>query len=236
MDYAEWLRPLYDGVLALNTAQLVALATDSTGSRCVVEPIWESADDARQWVRHALFLKFVGHFGALALDRLGAFSVMKCFEKLALADKAIVAQELAAVEPKLQGSHFAQLVMNTVHLLEFMRNREKWQALFEKKDKIADLFKDVVEEKGDKDEEQTKKAKKDKKMAKKRSAQEALETAETHKTEKKKHKKPTAVAPVVVGDSQGADIDVIMGALRGSLASSKGAKKSKKSKKHQHDD
>ncbi|GLE10887.1 hypothetical protein PINS_up023159 [Pythium insidiosum] len=67
MDYAEWLRPLYDGVLALNTAQLVALATDSTGSRCVVEPIWESADDARQWVRHALFLKFVGHFGALAL-------------------------------------------------------------------------------------------------------------------------------------------------------------------------
>ncbi|GLE10886.1 hypothetical protein PINS_up023158 [Pythium insidiosum] len=128
---------------------------------------------------------------------------MKCFEKLALADKAI---------PKLQGSHFAQLVMNTVHLLEFMRNREKWQALFEKKDKIADLFKDVVEEKGDKDEEQTKKAKKDKKMAKKRPRRSSS------------------------GIRRGADIDVIMGALRGSLASSKGAKKSKKSKKHQHDD
>ncbi|KAJ0403642.1 hypothetical protein P43SY_002457 [Pythium insidiosum] len=234
-DYADWLKPLYDGILSLNTAQLLALAMDSTGSRCIVEPIWESADDERRWVREGLYAKFVGHFGSLALDRLGAFSVMKCFEKLALREKAAVAEELSAVEGKLQGSHFAQLVMNTVHLLEFMRNREKWQALFEKKDKIADLFKDVVG--GDDDADDA--APGDKKLKQKQKKDKKRAAAESEAPAKKKAKKARGAVElpaVAKAESQGADIDVIMGALRGSLASSKDAKKQKKKKKKQSND
>jgi nucleolar protein 9 len=114
----------------LNTLQLIALAKDSIGSRCIIEPIWETNEPALKWAQKNLYERFVGHFGNLALDRIGAFSVMKCYEKLELKQKAIVAEELLKVEKKLAGSHFSQLVLNTCHVYEFRNNREKWEALY----------------------------------------------------------------------------------------------------------
>jgi nucleolar protein 9 len=211
LEYAEYLRPLYQGIVDLNAAQLLALATDSTGSRCVVEPIWESADADRAWVRDALFAKFVGRFGALALDRLGAFSVVKCYERLSrLEDREVVAQELLAVEGKLSGSHFAQLVVNAVNLYEFRNNRDKWAALYEKKDKIADLFKDVVDDEGEGEPQKNRKIQKVQKT--KRPKRKALESETTE------------------------DLTAIMGALRGSLDADKTKKKKKSKKQRRHEE
>ncbi|GMF17225.1 unnamed protein product [Phytophthora lilii] len=222
-EAGEYLAPLYKGILSFNSAQLMALAKDSTGSRCVVEPIWESKDSSTAWVRQELYERFVGKFGTLAMDRLGAFSVMKCYEDLPLDKKEAVVHELLAVETQLSGSHFSQLVMNTCHLFEYKQSREKWEALYTKQQKIADLFKDVVDsdealEEGAK---KHKKHKKDKKSKKRKAAQLTEEEAEQRKEEVAKS----------------ADVAMIMDALRsGAAGKDKKAKKSKKSKKHRRND
>lgn len=219
-EYGDWLAPVYQGVLALNTVQLLALARDSTGSRCVIEPIWESTDEQTAWVRQQLFERFVGNFGSLALDRLGAFSVMKCYEPLPLAQKVVVAEELMQVESQLSGSHFAQLVMNTCHLSEFKNNREKWESLYQKKAKIAELFKDVVDDEdeaadGKKAKKKSKKSEeKPKKKKKKRSREEVQDDEETQQIKRE-------------AAASSADVTSIMAALRGGDASSS-KKKSKK--------
>lgn len=227
-EYGDWLAPVYQGVLSLNTVQLLALARDSTGSRCVIEPIWESTDEQTAWVRQQLFERFVGNFGSLALDRLGAFSVMKCYEPLPLAQKVVVADELMQVESQLSGSHFAQLVMNTCHLSEFKNNREKWESLYQKKAKIAELFRDVVDDEDNGAE--GKKAKKKSKKSKKH------EDEEDKPKKKKKRALPQEEDDEETQQSKrdaaasSADVTSIMAALRGGGASS-GSKKSKKSKK-----
>ncbi|KAK1929695.1 Nucleolar protein 9 [Phytophthora citrophthora] len=212
-ETGEYLTPLYKGVLSFNSVQLMALAKDSTGSRCVVEPIWESKDPSTAWVRDELYQRFVGKFGALAMDRLGAFSVMKCYEDLPLDKKEAVVHELLAVENQLSGSHFSQLVMSTCHLFEYKQSREKWEALYTKQEKIADLFKDVLEG----DEAQAVGKNPHKKSRKRKAAQSIKEEPEHIKEE--------------VANS--ADVTMIMDALRGGAAGKdKKAKKSKKSKKH----
>ena len=112
----------------------------------------------------------VGKFGTLAMDRLGAFSVMKCYEDLPLKKKEAVVHELLAVEVQLGGSYFPQLVMNTCHLFEYKQSREKWEALYAKQQRIADLFKDVVES-DEAHEEGTKSYKKHKKCKKRKATQ-----------------------------------------------------------------
>lgn len=217
-EAGEYLTPLYKGILSFNSAQLMALAKDSTGSRCIVEPIWESKEPSTAWVRQELYERFVGKFGTLAMDRLGAFSVMKCYEDLPLDKKEAVVHELLAVENQLSGSHFSQLVMNTCHLFEYKQSREKWEALYTKQQKIADLFKDVVE--GDEATEEGtkkhKKHKKEKKSKKRKAAQLTEEEAEQRKEEVAKS----------------ADVAMIMDVLRsGAADKDKKSKKSKKSKK-----
>ncbi|RLN91479.1 hypothetical protein BBJ28_00026099 [Nothophytophthora sp. Chile5] len=213
----KYLTPLYEGILALNSVQLMALAKDSTGSRCVVEPIWESEDESTAWVRQALYERFVGKFGALATDRLGAFTVMKCYEKLPLEKKVVVVEELLAVEAQLAGSHFSQLVMNTCHLFEFKKSREKWEALYAKQQKVADMFKEVVDEEEAAETARAKPHKKEKKEKKRKAAQITDEAAEQRKA----------------AAANSADVASIMDALRnGAAGKDKPSKKSKKSKKH----
>ncbi|KAF4045224.1 hypothetical protein GN244_ATG02608 [Phytophthora infestans] len=223
LEAGDYLTPLYKGILSFNSVQLMALAKDSTGSRCIVEPIWESKDPSTAWVREELYQRFVGKFGTLATDRLGAFSVMKCYEDLPLDKKEAVVHELLAVETQLSGSHFSQLVMNTCHLFEYKQSREKWEALYTKQQKIADLFKDVVEgDEATKDGVKThKKHKKDKKSKKRKAAQLTEEEAEQRKEEAAKS----------------ADVAMIMDALRSGAADKDNkTKKSKKSKKHRNEE
>lgn len=232
-EYADWLAPLYHGILSLNSAQLVALAKDSTGSRFVVEPIWESESDETKWVREALFERFVGHFGSLAMDRLGAFSVMKCYEKLELAQKVIVADELVQVESKLAGSHFSQLVMNTVNLFEFRNNRQKWEALYEKKTKIAELFKDVVDsdDEGGADAKSSSSSKKKKKKVDKKSSRTDVDAKSSKKSKKRKLEDAEASEQRKEQAQASADMVSIMDALRGGSRDSKKDKKKSKKKK-----
>lgn len=226
-EYADWLTPLYHGILSLNPAQLAALAKDSTGSRFVIEPIWESDSEETKWVRDGLFERFVGQFGSLATDRLGAFSVIKCYEKLELAQKVVVAEELLQVESKLAGSHFSQLVMNTVNLFEFRTNREKWDALYEKKSKIAELFKDVVD--GDD-------AGAEVKSGKKRSGK-STKQSQSGSTASKKSSKKRTIEDAEASEQRkeqaqtSADVVSIMDALRGGARENKKDKKGKKHKK-----
>ncbi|TDH69321.1 hypothetical protein CCR75_002566 [Bremia lactucae] len=208
-EAGEYLAPLYEGILAFNSVQLMALAKDSTGSRCLVEPIWESKELSTAWVREQLYERFVGKFGTLAMDRLGAFSVIKCYETVPLDKKEAIVRELLAVETQLSGSHFSQLVMNTCHLFEYKRSREKWEAIYTKQQKIADLFKDVVE------------------------ADECSKSLQVHKKSKKRK-----AASVVEAEqrheevAKSADVAMILDTLRSSAVDKDQRRKtSKKSKK-----
>ncbi|CAK4141880.1 unnamed protein product [Aphanomyces euteiches] len=162
---AEISAPLVQSVVEMNALQLVALAKDSTGSRCIVEPIW--ATDAKD----ALFAKLKGHFGTLVVDRNGAFSVLKCFDAMPTSEKIVIAEELAAVDGKLAGSHFASMVLTHCNVHEFKSNREKWLASYERKRKVQDLFSDLVPSTTTSAEKSSKKKhKKDKKEKKHKSS------------------------------------------------------------------
>uniref|UniRef100_A0AAV1U5M6 Pumilio domain-containing protein NOP9 n=1 Tax=Peronospora matthiolae TaxID=2874970 RepID=A0AAV1U5M6_9STRA len=218
-EAGEYLTPLYKSILSFNSMQLMALAKDSTGSRCVVEPIWESKEPGTAWVRQELYERFVGKFGMLAMDRLGAFSVMKCYEDLSLDKKEAVVRELLAVETQLSGSHFSQLVMNTCHLFEYKQSHEKWEALYTKQQKIAEMFKDFVEE--DEIPETKTRQKKSKKSTKRKAVELTGKEAEQRTEE----------------IAKSADVAMIMDALRsGAAGKNKKMKKSKKSKKHRSED
>ncbi|KAF0690536.1 Aste57867_18085 [Aphanomyces stellatus] len=137
--------PLVQSILAMNSLQLVALAKDATGSRCLVEPIWSGEDmDAKL----ALFEQFRGHFGSLVLDRNGSFSVLKCFDALTITEKTVIADELAAVDGKLAGSHFASMVLTHCNIHDFKSNKEKWLSSHERKKKVKALFSDLVNDDG----------------------------------------------------------------------------------------
>ncbi|KAL7693893.1 putative nucleolar protein [Plasmopara halstedii] len=213
-----YLKPLYEGILSFNAVQLMALAKDSTGSRCVVEPIWESKDPNTAWVREQLYQRFVGKFGSLAMDRLGAFSVMKCYEDVSLEKKEAIVHELLAVETQLSGSHFSQLVINTCHLFDYKQNREKWVALYTKQQKIVDLFKDMVESN-----ESVEMQRKDKKSKKRKSAR-SSEDISMHRDE---------------DVAKCADVALILDTLRSDAASKntklKTSKKNKRQRKEASD-
>ncbi|ETV69245.1 hypothetical protein, variant [Aphanomyces astaci] len=151
--------PLVQSILKLNSLQLVALAKDSTGSRCLVEPIWASDN---QDAKLALFEKLQGQFGSLVLDRNGSFTVLKCFDVVSVAEKTAIAEELSAVDGKLAGSHFASMVLTHCNVHEFKSNREKWLSSHERKKKVKELFSDFMDDQAPK-----KKRKHDKKDGKK---------------------------------------------------------------------
>lgn len=211
-ESGAYLAELYKGILSFNSVQLMALAKDSTGSRCLVEPIWESTDPNLAWVQEELYQRFSGKFGTLAMDRLGAFSVMKCYKVVPLDKKEAIVHELLAVETQLSGSHFSQLVINTCHLYEYKQSREKWEALYTKQQKIVDLFKDMVE--GDENLEGHKKQKEHGAKSKKRKL--------TRPTEEERIQSNEDVAKC-------ADVALILDTLRSGTAGKK--KKLKTSKK-----
>ncbi|KDO17875.1 hypothetical protein SPRG_21792 [Saprolegnia parasitica CBS 223.65] len=154
--------PLVKSILGLNALQLVALSKDSVGSRCLVEPIWNSENDE---AKIELFNKFKGQFGTLAMDRNGAFSVIKCFNTMSLEYKTMIAEELSFMDAKLVGNHFASMVLTNCNVHEFKTNEEKWRSTYERKRKVKELFSDLVDETSST--KKDKKQKKDKKAAKK---------------------------------------------------------------------
>nr|CCA22102.1 conserved hypothetical protein [Albugo laibachii Nc14] len=132
---------------AYNPAQLAALACDTTGSRYIIEPIWESKSPERAWAVQALFDKLKCKFGTLAADRLGVFSVMKCYEALSdVSNKEVVVKELVHNEAKLLGSHFAQYALNSCRTYEYKRDINEWKAHFMKQKKISEQFESVLAE------------------------------------------------------------------------------------------
>ncbi|CCI49721.1 unnamed protein product [Albugo candida] len=128
-----------------NPAQLAALACDTTGSRYIIEPIWESKVPERAWAVHALFEKLKGKFGTLAADRLGVFTVMKCYEALSdVSEKELVVKELVHNETKLLGSHFAQYALDLCRTYEYKKDVNEWKAHFTKQKKISEQFASVL--------------------------------------------------------------------------------------------
>ncbi|EQC35717.1 hypothetical protein SDRG_06995 [Saprolegnia diclina VS20] len=154
--------PLVKSILGLNGLQLVALSKDSVGSRCLVEPIWNSENDE---AKIELFTKFKGQFGTLAMDRNGAFSVIKCFNTMSLEYKTMIAEELSFMDAKLVGNHFASMVLTNCNVHEFKTNEEKWRSTYERKRKVKELFSDLVDETSTKMHKKHKKDKADKKEA-----------------------------------------------------------------------
>ncbi|OQS03678.1 hypothetical protein THRCLA_04003 [Thraustotheca clavata] len=148
------IEPLITSVLNMNSLQLTALAKDSIGSRCIIEPIWNSENEQ---AKISLFNKFKGNFGTLALDRNGAFSVIKCFNNMNLDYKTTITEELAEVDGKLSGNHFSSMVLTHCNVHEFKTNHEKWVSTYERKRKVKELFSDLVDDKKNKPKKKSKK-------------------------------------------------------------------------------
>ncbi|RHY29878.1 hypothetical protein DYB32_004776 [Aphanomyces invadans] len=96
---------LVAGVEKLESAKPEPARRDVVSALIGLQLSNNQVDDAKL----ALYEKLKGQFGSLVLDRNGSFTVLKCFDVMPLAEKTAIVDELAAVDGKLAGSHFASM-------------------------------------------------------------------------------------------------------------------------------
>lgn len=172
-------------ICQLRETSLVALSKDSTGSRCIIEPIWEMTnignDDDVGGHKLALYEKLKSSFTALSMDRMGCFSVLKAFKHLEVEQKQELVEMFTKHEMQLTGNHFGRLVLKECHASLYKTKPEQWKNQFTKHGKVLELFKDVMDNTTTEPEpvsKAAKKAAKKQKKAKKRKREEPAEEPE----------------------------------------------------------
>lgn len=135
---------VFNCIVELDEKALLAIAQNGSGSRCIVEPIFESKYKSVRGIQKKIVEKFQGSFGMLANTRFGVFTVIKAFAEMKIKYKTIIVQELALVDSILSGSHFGRLALKECKVQEFKQRRETWEDQFTKKKKLQNMFSDML--------------------------------------------------------------------------------------------
>ncbi len=124
-------RDVLDGILKeLSSEDLVSLARDGLGSRCIMDgildgpvktPIFSAATkDLRE--------KLEGNWASLATDRVGHHTVKKLFKHLPkIDDKAKLVEELYDAGNRLRGNAMGRSVIDACLIDAYDENRKEWR-------------------------------------------------------------------------------------------------------------
>jgi hypothetical protein len=144
-----------EGILeGLTTDELVVIAKDGLGSRCIMDGILEGPVQTPIFAAAAkkLLKKFTGTLVALSSDRVGHHIVMKLFHALPkIDDKTKLVDELATSGGnRLSGTSMGRSVMEACRVEEYQESAKHWRHTIantlqhHKSDGSVDILKDVI--------------------------------------------------------------------------------------------
>jgi nucleolar protein 9 len=118
------------GTTELSTVELISLAKDGLGSRCIMDgildgpiktPIFASATKS-------ILTKLQGDWVSLSVDRVGHHTVKKMFLALPrIDDKAKLVEELANGGNRLTGNTMGRSVVEACFVNEYQENQKEWR-------------------------------------------------------------------------------------------------------------
>lgn len=120
-----------DGILQeLSTEDLMSIAKDGLGSRCVLDGILDGPVKSPIFSAGTKDLreKLTGHWASLATDRVGHHTVKKLFKHLPkIDDKAKLVAELYDARNRLRGNAMGRSVINACLIDAYQENRNEWR-------------------------------------------------------------------------------------------------------------
>ena len=120
-----------DGILKeLSIDDLVSIAKDGLGSRCIMDGILDGPVKTPIFSAGTKDLreKLTGHWASLASDRVGHHTVKKLFKHLPrIDDKAKLVEELHGGGNRLRGNAMGRSVIDACLIDAFDENRKEWR-------------------------------------------------------------------------------------------------------------
>ncbi|KAE8655366.1 Pumilio-like protein 23 [Hibiscus syriacus] len=121
----EWVQPYVLSITSMGTEHVLEAAKDARGAR-VIEAFL--ASDASTKQKRRLVVKLRGHFGVLAMQLSGSFTVEKCFSAGGLSQKESIASELLAVRAELSKTKQGPHLLRKLDIDRYSTNPDQWRS------------------------------------------------------------------------------------------------------------
>ncbi|KAL9247238.1 hypothetical protein vseg_020690 [Gypsophila vaccaria] len=139
----EYIQPYVTSIISMENSQVLETAKDSAGAR-VIEAFMSSSASDKQ--KKKLMSKLKGHFGELAMNPSGSFTVEKCFNAGDVSLREAIVSELGAVQKELSKTRQGPLLLRNLDVDGYLRRPEQWVS--RQKAKLS-FYKDFLVESGE---------------------------------------------------------------------------------------
>ncbi|CAN1146336.1 Pumilio homolog 23 [Linum perenne] len=129
---AEFIQPYITSFTCMEVEHVLEVAKDAGGAR-VLEAFLDSAASGKQ--KRRVISKLRGHFGELAKNPSGCFTVEKCFTASNLSLREAIASDLLAVQAELEHSKTKQspYLLRKLDIDGYGRRADQWRSKQESK-------------------------------------------------------------------------------------------------------
>ncbi|GMI82183.1 pumilio 23 [Hibiscus trionum] len=122
---SEWIQPYILSITSMETEHVLEAAKDARGAR-VIEAFL--ASDASTKQKRRLVVKLRGHFGELAMQLSGSFTVEKCFSAGGLSLKEAIASELLAVRNEFSKTKQGPHLLRKLDIDRYSTKPDQWRS------------------------------------------------------------------------------------------------------------
>ncbi|TYG68457.1 hypothetical protein ES288_D05G154600v1 [Gossypium darwinii] len=122
---SEWIQPYILSVTSMDAEHVLEAAQDARGAR-VIEAFL--ASDASTKQKRRLVVKLRGHFGELAMNLSGSFTVERCFNAGNLSLREAIASELLAVRTELSKTKQGPHLLRTLDIDRYATKPDQWRS------------------------------------------------------------------------------------------------------------
>ncbi|KAL4332418.1 hypothetical protein GQ457_07G030710 [Hibiscus cannabinus] len=122
---SEWIQPYILSITSLEAEHVLETAKDARGAR-VVEAFLASNASTKQ--KRRLVVKLRGHFGELAMQLSGSFTVERCFSAGSLSQKEAIASELLAVRTELSKTKQGPHLLRKLDIDRYSTKPDQWRS------------------------------------------------------------------------------------------------------------
>ncbi|KAG4199356.1 hypothetical protein ERO13_A05G141800v2 [Gossypium hirsutum] len=122
---SEWIQPYILSITSMDAEHVLEAAQDARGAR-VIEAFL--ASDASTKQKRRLVVKLRGHFGELAINLSGSFTVERCFNAGNLSLREAIASELLAVRTELSKTKQGPHLLRTLDIDRYATKPDQWRS------------------------------------------------------------------------------------------------------------
>ncbi|GMI91711.1 pumilio 23 [Hibiscus trionum] len=122
---SEWIQPYILSITSMEAEHVLEAAKDARGAR-VIEAFL--ASDASTKQKRRLVVKLRGHFGELAMQLSGSFTVERCFSAGSLSQKEAIASELLAVRTELSKTKQGPHLLRKLDIDRYSTKPDQWRS------------------------------------------------------------------------------------------------------------